>query len=39
MHPQILSDDGVPEPTHQSLIQMLQTMVEVGLTNPQTPGH
>jgi hypothetical protein len=36
---QILSDDGVPEPSHQSLVQLLNTIVEVGLTNPATPGH
>jgi len=36
---QILSDDGVPEPSHQSLIQLLHAIVEVGLTNPATPGH
>lgn len=36
---QILSDDGVPEPSHQSLNQLLHTIVEVGLTNPETPGH
>ena len=36
---QILSDDGVPEPSHQSLVQLLHAIVEVGLTNPATPGH
>ena len=36
---QILSDDGVPEPSHQSLVQLLHAIVEVGLTSPETPGH
>lgn len=36
---QILSDDGVPEPSHQSLVQLLHAIVEIGLTSPATPGH
>ncbi|HEV2389923.1 MAG TPA: glutamate cyclase domain-containing protein [Nitrososphaerales archaeon] len=35
----ILSDDGVPEPSHQSLVQLLHAIVDVGLSNPATPGH
>jgi hypothetical protein len=36
---QILSDDGVPEPSHQSMVQLLHAIVEVGLSSPATPGH
>ena len=36
---QVLCDDGVPEPAHKSMVQLLRTIVEVGMTAPDSPGH